>query len=190
MWQKIWKLLEAIYGRDDGEPAWYSFLMPELTTRFLIRLVLWIGGAYVVFGILLTPCVIDGASMEPTVRKRGVTLCWRWHYSFEKPKYGDVVIVRYVGKTFFLKRIVGLPGDTIAFRDGVLIRNGKAVQESYVRFPSDWNLPERKVEPGHVYVVGDNRSMPLSQHKFGQVSEKRLYGVPLWLSSSREASAQ
>jgi len=79
-----------------------------------------------------------------------------------------------------LKRIVATEGEEIEFRSGKLIVNQKEMEEPYFRFPSDWNLPPRVVQKGCVYVVGDNRSMPIENHLFGNASLKRIVGVPLW----------
>ena len=90
-------------------------------------------------------------------------------------------MIRYVGKRVALfKRIVGMPGDTIAFKSGVLFRNNIPVEESYVAGPCDWNLDSRVVDPGYVYVVGDNRSVDQDVHMFGEVKQSRILGVPLW----------
>jgi signal peptidase I len=79
-----------------------------------------------------------------------------------------------------LKRIVALEGERIEFRDGKLLIDGKEMEEPYVRYPFQWNLPPRQVEKGNVYVVGDNRKMPMETHLFGQTSIERIMGVPLW----------
>ena len=79
-----------------------------------------------------------------------------------------------------LKRVVALGGDTVEFREGRLYVNGREVAEPYVNGPCDWNLPSRRVEEGSIYVVGDNRSMPMEGHDFGQTSSDRVIGVPLW----------
>ena len=66
------------------------------------------------------------------------------------------------------------------FRRGILHVNGKALEEPYVKFNAGkWNLPSRKVAPGNVYVVGDNRGMPIEQHKFGQIRKSRIQGTLL-----------
>ena len=90
------------------------------------------------------------------------------------------MILRYADRVFFLKRVVGLPGDTVEFRNGDLYRNGRRVHEPYLRYASDWNLPPRKVAPGHYYVVGDNRSQPIEQHRFGQVLATKIVGSPIF----------
>jgi len=79
-----------------------------------------------------------------------------------------------------LKRVVALEGEQVEFIEGRLFVNGKEVAESYVRYPCHWNLPPRLVEKGSVYVVGDNRDMPIEHHYFGQTSAKRIEGTPLW----------
>ncbi len=75
-----------------------------------------------------------------------------------------------------LKRIIALPGETVAFRQGLLYVNGIQVEEPYVHYRSDWNLAPRKVAPGHVYVVGDNRGTSMTRHRFGQVVMDRIVG--------------
>jgi len=68
----------------------------------------------------------------------------------------------------------------VEFRDGTLYVNGVEQIEPYVQLGCDWNLASRVVEPGHCYVVGDNRSMPMDQHRFGQTAVTRVVGAPLW----------
>ena len=79
-----------------------------------------------------------------------------------------------------LKRVVAREGEQVEFRDGELFVDGKEIEEPYVRYPCDWNLPTRQVEENHIYVVGDNRNMPIENHHFGQASKSRIMGVPLW----------
>ena len=73
-----------------------------------------------------------------------------------------------------------MPGDVIEWRDGRLIRNGEVVDEPYVKLPCEWNSEPVKVEPGHYFVVGDNRSMNKRNHRHGQLLARRIVGVPSW----------
>ncbi len=92
-----------------------------------------------------------------------------------------MVAVRFAGnKVMLLKRVVAVENEWVEFLRGRLFVDGKEMDEPYVRYPCNWNLPPRKVERDCVYVVGDNRSMPIEDHHFGQVSKKRITGVPLW----------
>ena len=136
--------------------------------------------AFVICKWLLIPCFIDGESMMPTFPSRGFTFCWTGKYLFSDPAKGDVVIVKYVDRVFFLKRIVGLPGDTVEFRRGILFVNGKPQKEPYVRYISNWTTRPVTVAPGHCFVVGDNRSQYVENHRFGQIRIGRIVGVPLF----------
>ena len=119
--------------------------------------------------------------MEPTYHNGGVNFCWRVQYLFSEPKKHDVVTVCLAGnRVMLLKRVVAREGEQVEFRDGRLFVDGKEMEEPYVRYACDWNLPPRQVEKDYVYVVGDNRSMPIENHLFGQASEKRITGAPLW----------
>ena len=157
-----------------------EFFLPRPTRNFFIRAGAVTFVSVVVFGWLLIPCVIDGASMAPTFPEHGFTFCWSGRYWFSKPRRGDVVIVRYHDRVFYLKRVVAHAGDTVEFRGGRLFVNGKLQREPYVRYLCDWELAPRVVEPGHCYVVGDNRSQPINVHRFGSVSLRRIAGAPLF----------
>jgi signal peptidase I len=158
-----------------------QFFFPSFTPKFLIRVSLVALFAYLFFGYLCIPFTIQGISMEPTYRNGGVNFCWRLHYLFSEPKRYDVVTVRFAGsKVMLLKRMVAREGEQVEFRDGGLFIDGQKIEEPYVRYPCHWNLTPRRVEKDCVYVVGDNRSMPIESHHFGQASKSRIMGVPLW----------
>ena len=71
----------------------------------------------------------------------------------------EVVAVRFAGKrVMLLKRIVAFAGETVEFQDGKLYINGREINEPYVTYRSNWNLPERTVKPGKVYVHGWKQS--------------------------------
>ena len=160
----------------------WGFLAPRLDRRFAIRLACVAGVSVLFFGLVCRPCIINGESMVPTYPSRGFVFCWRPVFWLRKPRRGDVVMVRFVGRNvLLLKRVVALAGDTVEFRGGQLYVNSVAIPEPWnPPGRSDWNLEPRQVEPGNVYVVGDNRSMSIDDHVFGQVSAKRLEGVPVF----------
>ena len=183
MFKKLLKLYLQCWRPHRGESASEAishFYVPKLDGPFLVRIITIVAIGYVVFGFILIPEIIVGASMEPTYFRRGFTFCWRGKYLFSKPKRGDIVIIRYTDKVSLLKRIIALPGDTIFIRKGTLYLNGVAQGEDYVKNPCDWNLPPRTIAPGHVYVIGDNRSMSIRKHKFGEIKYKYIHGAPLW----------
>ena len=158
-----------------------EFFFPKLTPIYLVRVALVSALAYLLFAFVLTPFFVRGHSMEPTYRDGGFDFCFKLRYLFSAPKRGDVVGLKLAGESvILLKRVVALGGETIEFKEGKLFVDDREVPEPYVQGPCDWNLPPRRVEESSIYVVGDNRSMPIEGHDFGQTSAARVIGVPLW----------
>jgi len=119
--------------------------------------------------------------MLPTYKDGQINICFRLKYLFSGLKRSDVIVVRYAGNSvMLLKRIVALEGEKIEFRDGKLFVNGKIKEEPYIEYPYNWNLSPRRVGKGNVYLVGDNRNVPMERHDFGQTSTLRIIGAPLW----------
>lgn len=84
-------------------------------------------------------------------------------------------------RVMLLKRVVAVAGDSVAFSSGVLLVNGREPNAFWASLtPCVWELPERKVSPGHIYVVGDNRSMGIDEHEFGEIAAARVVGGPLF----------
>jgi signal peptidase I len=158
-----------------------SFLFPNITARYLFRVAAIAISAYICFGTLLIPFFTEGASMEPTYRNGGFNFCLRTAFWFKPIERGDVVLVRFAGKeVMLLKRVMALAGDRVGFVNGTLLLNGQMVNEPYVDNSGGWNLPERTVDVGKVYVVGDNRKGSMEAQVFGQTDTHRIMGKPLW----------
>jgi signal peptidase I len=134
-----------------------------------------------VFGWVLIPVRTYGDSMLPTYRSGSFHLVNRVPYLFRQPARGDVVAVRMAGwRVVYVKRIVGLPGERIGFRDGSLLVNGRALDEPYVQRRERWNMRETALAPGEFFVVGDNRGMRMDEHAFGLVKRQRIGGPLLF----------
>ncbi len=158
-----------------------SFLLPSMSKGFVFRLVGVSLAALIFFGYICIPLRIQGKSMEPTYQDGSFNFCWRLSYLFSQPQRFDVVGVKLAGnRVMLLKRIVALSGETVEFRNGKLWVNGVLLNESYLQYPSDWSLAERRVKPDYVYVVGDNRSTAIGGHQFGQAPIQRIVGKILW----------
>ncbi len=157
------------------------FLLPRPTAGFLARVLALALVAYLFFGQICIPFRIRGYSMEPAYHNGGFNFCWRLRYLRSLPQRADVVMVRLAGKrVMLLKRVVAVAGEEVEFRGGDLVVDGERIEEPYVTNPYDWNLPPRRVKPGHVYVVGDSRSGPIEAHSFGQTPISRVVGAPVW----------
>jgi signal peptidase I len=102
-------------------------------------------------------------------------------YRWTDPRRGDIVAIRGAGNALvYLKRILGLPGETVAFARGQLHINGHPVAEPYVLFAGAWGRPPVRLGPGEYYVAGDNRDMPWEEHLAGTVQRRNIAGALLW----------
>lgn len=158
-----------------------KFLFPDLNQKFFVRILVVAISAFIIFKYILIPFRIRGFSMVPTYNNGGFNFSFTLKYLFTPPKRFDVVTVRFSGNhVMLLKRIVALEGETIAFKKGFLFINSRKIDEPYISKRQPWDLAPRIVKKDHVYVVGDNRNVPMQTHHFGQTPINRITGVPLW----------
>ncbi len=158
-----------------------SFFRPKLTKALFVRILAVTVSTFVIFQFLLLPIYIQGKSMEPTVHDGSLHICWRLQYLFSAPKRFDIVTIRFAGgKILLLKRVVGLPGETISYNNGKLYINNKLIPEPHIKTRSNWHLLPRKIAANTFYVIGDNRSVPLQRHQFGAVTPNRILGKMIW----------
>ena len=171
-------------GQSDGGPQpsrlsrWVRIAVigrnPKVT---LVRVAVLIVTCFVVFKFILLPIRVEGISMLPTYKDRSWNLVNRLAYLRHGPQRGDVVSIRLAGiHRMYLKRIIGLPGETVAFVNGRVQINGEVLDEPYEKTPCDWNYPPVKLGPDEYFAVGDNRTMPWQAHKFGRVGRDHIVG--------------
>lgn len=145
--------------------------------RTLLRICVVASTVVLMWKFVLLPIRVEGISMLPTYRSQQINLVNRLAYVFGEPRRGDVVAIRITGENvMLLKRIVGLPGETVGFLRGKLLINGEPQDEPYLKLPSYWNMAPKTVPPGHYYVVGDNRSMAITDHEHGRTARRKIVG--------------
>jgi len=148
--------------------------------RTLARTALWVLLCVVVSNFVLVPIKVKGISMMPTYQPNRVNFVNRLAYLFHPPRRGDVVAIKLAGPhVMYLKRVVGLPGETVTFHGGRLFINGEPLDEPYVGYRCDWEHEPIEVGPDEYYVVGDNRSMDFYDHEQGKSSRERILGKTL-----------
>jgi signal peptidase I len=117
-----------------------------------------------------TPVLIRGESMLPTLRGGQLAGVNKLAYLFGPPRRGDIVDV-WTGKDLMVKRIVGLPGEEVAVRDGTLYVNGSPLPEPYA-IKKDWNVAPGKLDVNSFLIMGDNRLDTVT----AVVSRERIVG--------------
>lgn len=133
--------------------------------------------AVVTFGWILIPIRTDGISMLPTYEPGRFHFVNRLAFLTSEPARGDIVAVRLArGRAFYVKRVIGLPGERIAIARGQVAVDGTPLEEPYVVHRRPWDLPEIALGPREYFVVGDNRGMNASDHDFGGVDRDRIAG--------------
>lgn len=131
---------------------------------------------------------IKGRSMLPTLHDQDFALVWRLSYLFHAPRRGDVVICHYPGRKMkrlpflpqaFVKRVIGLPGDTVEWLDGELLLNGAPLKEPYLdpaRCRFKRTRPPLTLGQDEYYVLGDNRDSSNDSRSVGPLRRRAIRG--------------
>jgi signal peptidase I len=108
------------------------------------------------------------------------------------PMRGDIVVVRHphTPETQLVKRVIGLPDETIEVRDGVVFVDGRALEEPYLRQRTNYRYAPRRIGPGEIFVLGDNRNNSYDSHLFGPIPSRDLVGKAIWVGASPTAFAR
>jgi len=118
--------------------------------------------------------------MEPTLHDEDRLVINKLAYQLHDPGVGDVVMLLHPNKPreSLVKRVVAAPGDTVAFRDGVLVRNGLAIDEPYlpINVRSFETLAPVAIPDGFYFVLGDHRNSSSDSRAFGPVPKKYILG--------------
>jgi signal peptidase I len=120
---------------------------------------------------------IEGQSMEPNLHDGEYVIVDKVSYALHAPERGDVIVLlRPNPDKDLIKRIIGLPGDTLEVRNGQVYVNGAALTEPYLNQPTNSTIPARQVEPGRYFVMGDNRNNSSDSRSFGSISRSDIVG--------------
>ena len=143
-------------------------------------LLIAIGLALVIIVFLYQPVKVEGTSMAPLLSDQERIFINKFVYRFEPIERGDVVVFWYPldRSKSFIKRVVGLPGETVEIRQGVLYVNGKIVPEPYVppQYEDFSDFGPQIVQPGSYFVMGDHRISSNDSRVFGSVPSRFIYG--------------
>lgn len=155
----------------------------ELIKIVVISLVIIIPIRY----FLIQPFYVKGASMEPNFFDHEYLIIDEITYRFNEPQRGDIVVFRYPRnpQEFFIKRMIGLPGETLQIKDGVVTifnsekPEGFTLDEGYLpEGLKTYGLSEEKItlSADEYYVLGDNRNSSKDSRSFGPVNRTYITG--------------
>jgi signal peptidase I len=154
--------------RAASGSSWFRDLMVSVVIAVFIILFLY------------QPVRVEGTSMLPMLEDQDRLFINKWVFHFEKIHHGDVVVFLFPQDQTksYIKRVIGLPGDTVRIDHGTVIVNGSALKESYVpfRYQDDRSEPEMVIPKDEYFVMGDHRSISSDSRDFGPVERKLIYG--------------
>lgn len=138
----------------------------------------------ILYLFVATPHEVVGESMAPNFESGEYLIGNKLTYQFNEPKRGDIIIYEYDERVDYIKRIVGMPGETISLEDGTIYVDDKKLDESTYLNNSittrggdklheggEINVPE-----GHYFTLGDNRSDSYDSRSFGTIKKEQVKG--------------
>jgi signal peptidase I len=173
--------------RENNSPNFNSPIEPQQQSSLRRELRTWtrdvafaVALALVIIVFLYQPVKVEGTSMAPLLSDQERIFINKFVYRFEPIHRGDVVVFWYpLDRTkSFIKRVVGLPGESLEIRGGELYVNGKQISESYVpaSYFDDSSYGPIMIPADEYFVMGDHRDSSNDSRIFGPVARKFIYG--------------
>ncbi len=169
--------LDPSTGGDRSTPLHSLRNEIRVWTRDLL---IAIGLALVIIVFLYQPVKVEGTSMAPLLSDQERIFINKFVYRFEPVQRGDVVVFWYPldHSKSFIKRVVGLPGESVEIRQGAVYVDGKIVREPYVppQYEDLSDFGPVRVPPDNYFVMGDHRISSNDSRVFGPVASRFIYG--------------
>lgn len=178
------------YLLEEGRTAVVSVapVNPRLFWLKQTCLLVWVAalsllGYYLISHYVVTMVEVQGRSMAPTLQNGDRFFLNRLAYYFRPPTRGEMVVVRDPGhEDFAVKRIVGLPGETVTIRDGAVFVNGRQLAESYLVRGTKTVINGVNKEKVHLakdsyFLLGDNRDKSEDSRHYGPIQRNSIIGV-------------
>src|SRR5919107_915334 len=168
--------------RVDDEARKHFWSEARLLLRDLVFALL-VAALFVVF--VMQPVKVEGTSMLPRLHDgERIFVNKLVYYHLPKLERGDIVVFWYPDDPdkSYIKRVIGLPGELMEIRDGIIYVNGQELKEPYIepeRNVTRLNHAPVLIKPHYYFVAGDNRDQSYDSRSWGLVPEKYIYGKAL-----------
>ena len=162
-------------SQDNG--ARLSRFLLDLVQMLIITLVL-----YVLIDAVIGRVQVESISMMETVKPAELLMVSKLAYRNDNYQRGDIVVFHYPNNPNedYIKRVIGLPGDTVTVQDNQVFINGNILNEPYIReapkYTGEWEVPEESL-----FVLGDNRNQSSDSHDWGFVPFDNVFGRALMI---------
>ena len=132
----------------------------EEVKDWLISIVVAVVLAFLIRQFVVELYIVDGPSMRPTLQSQQRLVVNKFIYRFRAPEKGEILVFQYPRDPSrdFIKRVIGVPGDTVEIKDGRVLVNDQVLSEDYILEKTRGDYPKSTVPEGTVFVMGDNRN--------------------------------
>jgi signal peptidase I len=166
-------------NQDAPSPSRFWAIIREVAETVVLAVAIWLA-----INFLTARYVVDGPSMENDLHTGQRLIVSRIAYKFSSPRRGDVVVFRSTQnpEENIIKRVIGLPGETLVIDDGKVYVDGLLLDEAYVSsstflpYKGKWTIPE-----GYYFVMGDNRAHSSDSRRQGLIPAENIIGKA-WIS--------
>ena len=154
------------------QPTNWKRLLLDILETVILAVVLYFG-----INAVSARVRVDGFSMNPTLQNGEYILVNKLAYKTGKPQRGDIVVFMFPMnlEEDLIKRVIGLPGESVSVKDGVVSINGTPLIEPYINaapfYNGEWQVPE-----GQLFVLGDNRNDSRDSHQWGLLPIENVIG--------------
>jgi len=150
-----------------------SHLAREIIETLALTLII-----FLVIHFTVQNYMIEGPSMQPSLNNNQFVLVNKLAYLFHAPERGDVIVFHFPNDTTkdLIKRVIGLPGDTIVITSNTVQVNGVVLKEPYISRAVNPNVPKYTVPPNDYFVLGDNRPVSDDSRDWGYVPRSYIIG--------------
>jgi len=163
-----------VESQSQDPDNWKRFVLDILET-VILAVVLYFG-----INAISARVRVDGLSMNPTLQHGEYVLVSRLAYKTGQPQRGDIIVFSFPidQKQDLIKRVIGLPGETITIRNNEVLVNGEKLEEPYIAqspvYSGEWTVGE-----GELFVLGDNRNDSKDSHQWGLLPQDNIIGKAL-----------
>ena len=177
----------ALFGIKTADKKVYAGRPSESVYETLRTIVLVLITALLIRSFIAQPFVVEGKSMEPTLHNAEYLIVDKIEYRLHPPQRGDVIVFKAPESPDqnYIKRVIGLPGETVTIKDNSVFVNGTLIDEQYIANAKTTPATttenpsfflEQKLTATEFFVMGDNRDHSSDSRRWGPLPTKNIIG--------------